>query len=309
MLRVRAGGALGEAPFVPYYSDTPEDVALWLEQRKSKGAWMVEEGAPRTVRLAADLLLHDLEAQKRGVPVWKLLSMRDPGGARACRSIGIPEDLDDYSEQIRRLSKSFRILKLKLGSGNVDFDEAVVATAREAAPEGVLFADVNGGWSVREAAVLLPRLEKYGLVFVEQPVSHAGGHEAWRELAAALPKRGVPLYADESVQGESDVRGLAGWIEGINVKLFKTSGYAGALACVSAARTLGLRVMLGCMIESSIGVTAAAHLAASFDWVDLDGHLYLLEDDFSGLTFDENGCLHLPSRPGLGLCGRKEASF
>lgn len=311
VLRIHLGGAIGEAPFVPYYPDSPESVQLWLEQKRP--LWTAtprgDDDTPAVVKLAADLLHHDAEAKARQVPLWKHLGQPDPSGTCACRSLGIPVDLQHFSDQVQALARQFKALKLKLGSGNPDFDEAIVATAREAAPHAVLFGDVNGGWSVSEATKLLPRMEKFSLSFVEQPVHHAGGVELWRELHAARANHSLPLYADESVQTTADLPALAGLIQGVNIKLLKSKGFAAANALLTAARSLGLGTLLGCMIESSIGVTAAAHLAGAFDWIDLDGHLYLADDDFDGLSYDSNGRLQLPDRPGIGVIARPKQHF
>lgn len=311
VLRLRQGEAIGEAPFVPYYPDTPEAVGIWLEQRDPNRLWTLEEevGAPAVVRLAADLLRQDSAAKKHGLSVWKLLGQPNPSGMRACRSVGIPSDLKDFSEQVRCFSRQFHVLKLKLGSGNSAFDEAIVAAAREAAPKAVLFGDANGGWSIPEAAALLPKMEELGLAFVEQPVHHAGGIEAWRELHAARSSHSLPLYADESAQTISDICELAGLVQGVNIKLLKSGGFAGALARLASARALGLGALLGCMIETSLGVTAAAHLAGAFDWIDLDGHLYLANNDFEGLAYDSDGRLQMPARPGIGAIQSGEVRF
>jgi L-alanine-DL-glutamate epimerase-like enolase superfamily enzyme len=193
------------------------------------------------------------------------------------------------------------VLKLKLGSGEVDFDEAVVAAARKAAPGATLFADVNGGWAVDEAARMLGRLGRYGLTLIEQPISSKLGDEAWAELGAKSPEGALPVFADESARGAGDVRRLAGRVQGVNVKLLKCGTFAGAIEMIAAAREHGLGVILGCMIESSIGVTAAAHLAPWADYVDLDGHLYLADDDYVGLSFDPMGRLVMPAGGGIGV--------
>jgi len=305
MLRVRACGGYGEAPFVPYYPEDPTAALNWLRQWKHSGEWRAEEldglqQAPRSVRLALDVLQHDLMGRASEQPVWRMLQLPDPNGVLSCRSLSIPSDLSEFSQRVRVLSGQFGMLKLKLGSGNLDFDEAIVATAREAAPHVVLFGDVNGGWTPREAIKLIPRLARLGLAFLEQPVHHEGGREGWLELCNGLGSERLPLFADESVQNAADVSLLAGLVQGINVKFLKCGGFGGALEMIQTARKFGLQTLLGCMIESSLGVTAAAHLAAAVDWVDLDGHLYLAEDDFEGLKFDSQGRLILPFSAGIG---------
>ncbi|HSJ03487.1 MAG TPA: enolase C-terminal domain-like protein, partial [Verrucomicrobium sp.] len=161
--------------------------------------------------------------------------------------------------------------------------------------------DANGGWTVAETAEMLPELVKYNLTLVEQPFHHDGGTESWRELKYLLPTRPVPVYADESAQIPDDVLKLAGLVDGVNVKLLKCGGLAEARTMIRFARASNMGVLLGCMIESSVGVTAAAHLAPLVDWIDLDGHLYVAEDDYFGLTYDVDGRLVLPERPGIGV--------
>jgi L-alanine-DL-glutamate epimerase-like enolase superfamily enzyme len=295
VLRVRAGGFVGEAPLVPYYQETPENAVAWVRGRR-------DAAESHAGRLALDLL----ERDGRGEPLWQsaqavLGAGREWDRIACCRSLGIPEDLAEHAERVREAARQFQVLKLKLGSGEVDFDEAVVAAARKAAPGATLFADVNGGWAVDEAARMLGRLGRYGLTLIEQPISSKLGDEAWAELVAKSPEGALPVFADESARGAGDVRGLAGRVQGVNVKLLKCGTFAGAIEMIAAAREHGLGVILGCMIESSIGVTAAAHLAPWADYVDLDGHLYLADDDYVGLSFDPMGRLVMPAGGGIGV--------
>lgn len=303
VLRLRCGAAVGEAPFVPYYAERADDTLRWLQSLAWKGGPPPAEG-PRAGRLALDLLWHDIVGRQRGQSLgemWRLDTSKLPPG---CRSFSIPADLDEFAENVRVTSRQFRVLKLKLGGGNTSFDEAIVARACEAAPHAAIFADANGGWSAGEAARLIPLLARRGLKFIEQPVHHEGGDGAWRELRAALPACPLPLYADESVQQADDVLRLKGLADGVNVKLLKSGSFAEARTAIRFARDLGMKVMLGCMIESSIGVTAAAHLASLADWIDLDGHLYVANDDYQGIAYDEKGNMILPVRPGLGMTPR-----
>lgn len=299
MLRVRRGEALGEAPFVPYYGDDPQANLRWVEEHGDRDL----ERAPRVARLALDLLRYDEAGKRAGLPLRALLpettgQNHAPAG---CRSLGIPEDLSLFREKVRQTALQFSVLKLKMGSGNLEHDKAIAAVAREAAPQSILFADANGGWNAADAALLIPRLAEYRLKFVEQPVSHKEGLAAWRELRQRLPHSPLPIYADESAQTVEDVPQLAGLADGVNVKLLKCGGIKPALTMIAAARARSMQVMLGCMIESSIGVTAAAQLASLVDGIDLDGHLYLSDDDHTGLTYDTAGHLVLPPWPGLGV--------
>lgn len=195
------------------------------------------------------------------------------------------------------------MLKLKLGSGDLAHDLAIVETARAAAPGAEIFVDVNCGWSPEQAAEAIPRLPRHGIAFVEQPVAR-GSLEPWRRLRDLLPESPLPLFADESMQTATDIPALREFVDGVNVKLVKAGGLDRALEAIRAARTAGLRVMLGCMIETSLGITAAAHLAPLVDGIDLDGHLYLAHDPWEGVTFGADGSVQLPDRPGIGCVAR-----
>lgn len=300
VLRLSWGGALGEAPFVPYYGEDANATLRWVQSQAWNGSPAPRQG-PRAGLLALDLLWYDAIGKQRSVSLGRLLGLEPTQAPPGCRSFSIPTDLDAFSEKVRETARQFRVLKLKLGSGDVAFDEAIVVRAREAAPQVTLFADVNGGWSVSEAVRTIPRLAACGLTLIEQPIHHDGGIEAWRELRAALPSSPVPLYADESAHHEDDARRLEGLADGVNVKLLKCGSIAAAVRMMRAARSLRMGVLLGCMIESGIGVTAAAHLAPLADWIDLDGHLYVADDDCEGIRFDGQGSLVMPDGPGLGV--------
>ncbi len=300
VLRVHQGDAVGEAPFVPYYKENSEATLRWIQGIAWQGGPVPVEG-PRAGRLALDLLWHDIVGRQRGMSLaelWRLDKNHLPPGSR---SLAIPVDLNAFHEKVSETSRQFRVLKLKLGSGNADFDEAIVARAREAAPQATMIADVNGGWSVAEAARLILFLARCGLKLVEQPVHHEGGIEVWKELRAALPSCPLPLYADESARTADDVVRLKGLVDGVNVKLLKSGSFSEARTMIRFARDLGMKVMLGCMIESSVGVTAAAHLASLADWIDLDGHLYVANDDYEGIAYDAMGDMIMPARAGIGV--------
>ena len=316
VLRVflESGGlmGIGEAPFVPYYQDDPgvvlawfarADFSQWTQQLDSQ--FNEDQAGLRVARLAVELARLDLLAKRDSRPLgafWQeRVDVRWGTAPPGCRSLSIPTDLDAFEERVRETGRQFRVLKLKLGSGNTDFDEAVAARARQAAPQVTLFADVNGGWSVDEAVVMMNRLARHRLAFVEQPISHKVGEEGWRELRAKSGGSGLKVVADESAQSIDDLSWLSGLVDGVNVKLLKAGGWHAARVMMQEARKRGLMVLLGCMIESSIGVTAAAHLAGMADWIDLDGHLYVANDDCFGVWYDQGGALHLSDRPGIGV--------
>ena len=299
MVRAMAGTAKGDAPFVPYYQDDPEAAVAQLNALVRLDGTL-PSGAGRAARMALSLLQHDHAAQRAGLPLWQHLGLPDPRGREACRSIGIPTSLAQFRARICDFSRQFRVLKLKLGSGDLEHDAAVVCAAREAAPYTVLTADVNGGWSPAEAADMIQRLGPYRLALFEQPISHTLGVAGWKELRARLPGNPVPLFADESAQVTEDLPPLDPWIDGVCVKLLKCGGIAEIIRMIRLARTLQKQVLLSCMIESSVGITAAAHLAGLADFIDLDGHLYLANDDCIGVRYDADGRLRLPENSGIG---------
>jgi L-alanine-DL-glutamate epimerase-like enolase superfamily enzyme len=327
VLRVRLGAAWGEAPFVPYYQESPAAVLDWIRTwRAARGegsplmeaaaalaaagrgesfewgrfAQAVPADAPRVARLALTSCLADAAGKSADQPFWKLVGLDPAQAPPACRSVGIPTDLEAYRRQVAALARQFPVIKLKLGSGDLSFDREIVATARAAAPLTEIFADANCGWSPEQAARIIPELPAWRIACVEQPVGRDVSLEPWRELRARLPRCPLPLVADESAQTAVDVERLRGLADGVNVKLVKAGGLDRAYEMMLAARAAGMSVLLGCMIESSLGVTAAAQLAPLADRLDLDGHLYLDEDDWSGVSFDSTGRLVLPDRPGLG---------
>ena len=166
-----------------------------------------------------------------------------------------------------------------------------------------LRVDANGGWSSQQAVARLPFLEEMGVELVEQPV--APGDLAG--LAAVHRASRIPIVADESCRVASDIPGLAGAVDGINIKLAKCGSLREALRMVAVARAHRLRVMLGCMVESSLGITAGAHLTPLLDVVDLDGAALLAEDPFAGATI-EGGRVRLPTSPGLGVTRRRASN-
>jgi L-Ala-D/L-Glu epimerase len=271
-------GLQAEAPLVPYYGESAEQVLAELERVESIEQHRWEGGETRAARLIVDVLRHRHVARTAGCELWQHLGLPDPKARREVRSLSIPETLEALQAQVLERGECYGTLKLKLGSGNVEFDEAIVAKAREAAPKHEFIADVNGGWSPSEAAKMSVKLARWDLAMIEQPVTHKHGLEPWKEMSSAMTSRPIPIFADESAQTVDDLPGLADWVQGVNVKVLKTAGISGALAAVNLAKQLKLSVMIGCMIESELGILPALQLSALGTWADLDGPLYLAED-------------------------------
>lgn len=298
VLRVSNGERVTEAPFVPYYGEDPAVTLAVLNQP------VLPEQLPRTAGLALNLMRHDIIGHQTGQPLaayaQSKLGERMHAAPPGCRSFSIPEDLDVFAEKVREIAGQFPVLKLKLGSGDLGLDIATVSVARMAAPDAKLLLDVNGGWDMTEAPLMIEKLSEYSPTLIEQPIHHRLGVEGWEELRALLPGNPPPIFADESVQTVEDIIALADFVDGVNIKLLKSGSFDTAVAMMAAAKEQSLQILLGCMIETSLGTTAAAHLAPWADWIDLDGHFYVANDDFKGITYDATGNLIMPSRPGIG---------
>jgi L-Ala-D/L-Glu epimerase len=249
---------------------------------------------------ALDAALHDLCGKVVGLPVWRLLGLARVGPPTALTvSLGTPDEMARNARGWMERFPDCSILKLKLGGGDGrDLDR--VRAVRDVVDDHRLIVDVNAGWSAHEAAANVARLPALGVELVEQPL--VPGHPSAPELKASSP---LPIIADESCHRLSDVARAAREAHGINVKLVKAGGLREAVRMIHAARALGLRVMLGCMLESTLGIAAAAHLASLTELVDLDANLLLDSDPWRGLAWEDGR--QVPAlAPGLGVVRRQE---
>jgi L-Ala-D/L-Glu epimerase len=242
-------------------------------------------------KAALDIALMDWIGQKLGVPLYRYFGLDPKDAPLTTFSIGI--DTPEVTRQKVREAAQFRVLKVKVG---LDTDEATIAAVR-AATDKPLRVDANEGWTDKEVAVRkINWLATQGVEFVEQPMpAHMLEEMHWVHERSHLP-----LIADEAALHPSDIPKLIGAFDGINVKLDKCGGILEAYREIQIAKSLGFKTMLGCMISSSVSVTAAAHLSPLVDYADLDGNLLIANDPFSGVTV-KDGKLVLPTRPGLGL--------
>jgi L-alanine-DL-glutamate epimerase-like enolase superfamily enzyme len=242
-------------------------------------------------KAAIDIALMDWVGQKLGVPLYRYFGLDARDTPVTTFSIGI--DNPEMTRQKVREAADFPVLKIKVG---LDTDEATIAAVRSATDKP-LRVDANEGWKDKEEAVRkINWLAGQGVEFVEQPMPA----EMMEEMHWVHSRVHVPLIADEACQRASDVPKMVGAFDGVNVKLDKTGGILEAYRTIQVARSLGLKTMLGCMISSSVSVTAAAHLSPLVDYADLDGNLLIANDPFVGVLV-EKGKLILPDRPGLGL--------
>jgi L-alanine-DL-glutamate epimerase-like enolase superfamily enzyme len=242
-------------------------------------------------KAAVDLALHDLVGKTLGRPLWQLWGLDPSRGPLTSYSIGLDEPA--VMAQKARAVSSFPILKIKVGTGR---DLEIVRAVHEAVPTARLVVDANGAWTPHQAVRTIRDLAPFDLAFVEQPVA-AGDLDGLRYVRE---RSDVPLIADESCATAEDVPRLVGCVDGVNVKLMKCGGLRAARRVVEVARAHHLRVMCGCLIESSLAITAASHLLPLLDFADLDGNLLLAADPFQGVTCDA-GRLTLPTTPGLGV--------
>jgi L-alanine-DL-glutamate epimerase-like enolase superfamily enzyme len=293
---------VGEAAAVPYYGETQQGIIAYLQSVPELGDDPFDMDAvlakrppgSRAARSAIDEALHDLWGKKLGQPLYKLFGLNPCHLPLTTFTIAMDEP-QIMAEQARE--SGYPLLKIKLGS---DRDEEIVdAICR--ATDAKLRVDANAGWSRERALQIIPLLADYGLEFIEQPlaVDDVEGF-FWLKEQLRARKVKIPIFADETAKTSHDVVKLAGAIDGVVVKTMKSEGIREALRMIHTARAHDMQIMLSCMVESSVGVTAAAHLAPLCDYADLDGPLLIKNDPYRGLKY-EGAKLTLPDGPGLGL--------
>ena len=250
----------------------------------------------QAARAGVDMAVHDLIGKRLGLPLYRLWGLDPARAPHTSMTISIGT-VDEVRTWVRRAAQRFTILKLKL-DGDGERCLASVRTARETA--GVrLVADANCAWTEEQALALIPALAELGVEWIEQPLPEEDV-EGLRRVHQASP---LPIFADEPVRTARDIARLAGCVDGVNIKVMKAGGLREAMRMIAVARAHDLQVMLGCMIETSLGITAAAHLSPLVDWADLDGNVTLIDDPFTGVRLD-HGWLVLPDGPGLGVSRR-----
>ena len=243
---------------------------------------------------ALDILGHDRAAQAAGLPLREFLGLAPAEAPPTSFTIGIADPAVMAERAAAAAAKGFEVLKVKLGHG--DDDVAILSGIRERFA-GTIRVDPNAAWSPEESPKRIERIVPFGIEFVEQPTPPADidGLRYVRE------RSDLPIVADEAAVRLPDVDRLAGSCDGINVKLQKCGGVAEARAMIARAHELGLKVMLGCRAaETSVAIAAAAHLAPSVEWADLDGNLLTVDDPFRAVPV-VRGRFVFSDRPGLGI--------
>lgn len=245
-------------------------------------------------RAMIDMALYDILGKRVGLPLYKLWGLDPSKAPISSFTIG----LDTTEEMVRKLKEAeeYPIIKVKLGT---DRDEEIIQAFR-AETDKPIRVDANAAWTAKEAIYKIDFLTEMGIEFVEQPLPPddlEGGREVYKRSR-------LPIVLDESVHTSFDVPRVAGICDGVNIKLMKSGGLREALKIIAAARANHLGVMVGCMLESSLAVTAAAHLTPLVDWADLDGALLLADDPYEGMWL-EDGWIKIPDRPGIGAVLRE----
>jgi len=301
IVRVRAGEreGIGEAAPIARYGESVESVVAYFSSHplaaddEYRFESLLHAGIPAAARAGLDLALHDLIGKELGRPLYDLLGLDPSATPVTSFTIGIA----DPELTLRKVAEAGDppILKIKLGIGTPSEQVETIAAIRTRY-SGVLRIDANEGWDVETAVRILKQLARYEIELCEQPLP-AGRPE---QLRAVRERVSIPIVADEDALVASDLPPLLGCVDGVNVKLAKAGGIRGALAMIHTARAMGLRVMIGCMVESAVASTAAAQISPLADWADIDGPFLVAHDPFAGVTY-RDGNLVLPAAPGLGV--------
>lgn len=294
----------GEASMPPYLGHTVESVCNFLKKvnlEQFSDPFQMEDiltyvdglsegDAP--AKAAVDIALHDLVGKLMGQPWWRIWGLNPAKAPNTTFTIGI-DTPDVVREKTLECADRFKILKVKVG---LDSDEQMIRTIREVT-DLPLAVDANQGWKDRSQALdEIFWLKENGVVMVEQPMAV----DRLDDIAWITERSPLPIFADESIQRLKDISGIKGAFSGINIKLMKCTGMREAWKMVQYARAEGMKVMVGCMTETSCACSAAAQLSPAVDFADLDGNLLISNDRFEGVTVVD-GKLTLPDRPGIGL--------
>ncbi len=299
---VNIEGGLGEASPVHYYGESVDTITSFVKKAGDvigDDIFKLEDIVDNlsnmmayntAAKAAIDMALHDAVGKKLGIPVYKMLGItpRDDIPTSYTISINTPDKVKKQTEA----NPGYQIYKLKVGvPGDID----MVAAVRDVT-DARIRVDANEGWTLKEAIQKMKHLEKYDVEFIEQPL-HRLDFEGMRILRA---KSNLPIIADEGIFNAASIPIYKDLVDGVNIKLQKSGGIREAFKMVAVARAFKLKVMIGCMVESSVGISAAAQIAPLVDYVDLDGNLLIGDDPYDGIGA-VNGVLKYNDRPGIGV--------
>ena len=299
---VQINEGIGEAASSQYYNENTDTVIEFLEKVKGElgdDPFQIEsilsklnEKIPGnfSAKAGIDIAFHDLMGKRVGLPLYKLLGLNGKAPLVTSYTIGI-DTLEKMKEKTKE-AKDFLIYKVKVG---VENDIEMVKAVRKVT-DAKIRVDANAGWTPDEAIKKINKLAEYDIEFVEQPIDPEN-KEGLKKIKKSVS---VPIIIDEHLMTSKDILKFVGLCDGINIKLAKCGGIREALRMIHVARSHDLLVMIGCMIESSVGITAAAHIASLVDFLDLDGNLLLSNDPYVGVK-SEKGKLYLSELPGLGV--------
>jgi len=293
----------GEASMPPYLGESHQSATAFLSKVDLSGfnspflmediLTYIDQLAPGNyaAKASVDIALHDLAGKLMKQPWYKIWGLNPAKTPNTSFTIGIDKPEVVKTKVIE--AAPYKILKVKLGQGN---DKEMITTVRSETDKPIC-VDINQGWTDRNMALDMAHwLKDQGVVFIEQPMSKTSVDDiAWLTQHSPLP-----IIADEAIQTISDFHNVQGAYSGINVKLMKCGGLRAAFIMMKMAKSLGMKVMIGCMTETSCAVSAAAQLSPLADWADLDGNLLIDNDVYEGVTV-KDGKLILPDRPGIGI--------
>ncbi len=279
-----------------YIAPKLEQYSAW--ERQSIEEVLSKEKISSSLKAAIDMALHDWLGKAAGLPLWQMWGLDRSRIVPISVTIGIssPENaklrVKDWQQSI-----AAKIFKVKLGNtAGIEADRAMFLAIKEAAPDAEFTVDANGGWSLEDALSMCDWLGEQQVKYVEQPLPV--GEE--NNLLILHQRSPLPIFVDESCFDSSDIPRLANSVSGINLKIMKAGGLSEVMRSIHVARACGLQVMFGCYSDSVVANTAMSHLAPLADYLDLDSHLNLLDDPFSGAELTR-GCLLPKDLPGLGV--------
>lgn len=293
----------GEASMPPYLGESHESVMKFLSKidlNKYKNPFELEtilsdidkiDSNNCAAKASIDIALHDLIGKLVNQPWYNILGLNKNDTPVTSYTIGI--DTPEIIKQKVDEAKDFRILKVKLGSGN---DKEIIESIRSVSDKPIS-VDANQGWRIKELALdMIHWLEEQNVLFIEQPMPKNN----FEDMAWLTERSPLPIFADEDVQRLSDVIKVNGVYSGINIKLMKCTGIREANKMITLAKGLNLKIMLGCMTETSCAISAAAQLSPLVDYADLDGNLLIKNDIFTGAKIID-GRISLNFLPGIGV--------
>lgn len=294
----------GEASMPPYLGESVDSVCKFLNSldlAQFSDPFRIEDiheyldsvaDANRAAKASVDIALHDLLGKIMGQPWYKIWGLNPDNAPNTSFTISYDADPEEMKRKIDE-TVGFKVIKIKMG---LDHDKEITNAFR-AQSDVPICVDANQGWTDKEKALeMCEWLAERNCLFVEQPMPK----EMFEETAWLRERSPLPIIADEYLQRLPDIKRAADAYDGINIKLMKSTGMHEAYQMAVLARALGMKVMLGCMTETSCAVTAAAQLAPMVDWADLDGNLLIANDRFDGIKIVD-GKVTIPDRPGIGV--------